>query len=1154
MTKLPASSSQGICRPDKDQDDHFEQGPNPGAEPQRVACSTEPAHPDWAGACTLGCACSPACFPDPGSHLDTEHASRDALLPEVLSASAGLGPAHDLLGPKSGFRQRRHVPEPLHTPIEADASSHAMTGGLMQSLLKEQPRKRGATTTRREPGGSPIPAIPPDFSDAHNDAATGMEGVVNCQAQAMPHADPVSHQCSLPHLCRFPEPDSHALQNSEPFSQSATAFLDTLEALHTERCQSCSPMLPTMPEEHRQLEPQTPCSIGHVSEFGHSAALLLAQMNHGLPASLSAQAPSAPNSLWYASTPRTPPVACSSQCSFALSPATADGEAAPQMRPHNHGLLHASPAIQDPPARMEVNGESLQPAAWGHAIRGPSAASQPTDHMDACPYDLLQAGGLNFMGLSQLTAELQDSAQIGQGPWSTPQAPTRIARHPRTKLQASVDMELSGQSKLLCEGALTASLWDLRSHQHRADAAPVHGSANAALLDCLECLDPSDPSPVHYKPDDHSCDPMAGADGVGHLPALIHAGCFDDDHADCAPQQLPWFAEPFTNAAPDLPAHLPGVMQQAPCPPVPRSPSNPPVHHELASDLALPADLPGVTKQAPCPRIPCSPFQQPALQVMGLQASRHPPSVQLASDRLPDTSQVLKHHPHAQQSPVDLQLAQQACAVHKDCAHSGHHMSGHDGHNGQQSPATFSGSASPDPGCAGTMCSPGTKGVPGIISRHFKSRAPMTHPAGAAQPASPPIQTPDKTPHACFVPVHLSNPTSFGCSPLPSPQQYPARDTGLIRAGSLTASPVDGHAERFAATYEQGRLDADGDYGDLPISAYVRGPTITSGITRPFPRRSDASTVGPLPIPFNPCQDEVPARLSAGRTAQGSPPRQPGDRGGPFSRWSGESAMVPGLHPNEVLSRLHGDAPIRGISLRQPRSENECSIRNDGMPGSIFDDGCYATTADGMAMAFSMPNPRNGTGAVVLKRSRSEASADGGTVAEDQASLHIPRGQKRRLRELKSGRHQGSESGQLLAIATLSSRDIRMMVRNSPTGCTHEGLVAQGQGKNAVRWIIESARKKSRPSGANFPERLACSALKAFMAPGQARFSHTSAYRTPCCHMAGAASLCKGGLISFLPWPCLVSSKARWRCRILAVHRGKIQLLCASSSNAKMPS
>ncbi len=52
------------------------------------------------------------------------------------------------------------------------------------------------------------------------------------------------------------------------------------------------------------------------------------------------------------------------------------------------------------------------------------------------------------------------------------------------------------------------------------------------------------------------------------------------------------------------------------------------------------------------------------------------------------------------------------------------------------------------------------------------------------------------------------------------------------------------------------------------------------------------------------------------------------------------------------------------------------------------------------------------------------------------------------------------------------------------------------QEKSAVRWIIESARKKSRHSGASFSERLASSVLEAFMAQGQAREKRDQLHRT----------------------------------------------------------
>ena len=52
------------------------------------------------------------------------------------------------------------------------------------------------------------------------------------------------------------------------------------------------------------------------------------------------------------------------------------------------------------------------------------------------------------------------------------------------------------------------------------------------------------------------------------------------------------------------------------------------------------------------------------------------------------------------------------------------------------------------------------------------------------------------------------------------------------------------------------------------------------------------------------------------------------------------------------------------------------------------------------------------------------------------------------------------------------------------------------QEKNAVRWIIESAKKKSRHSGATFSECLASSVLEAFTAQGQAREKRDQLHRT----------------------------------------------------------
>ena len=52
------------------------------------------------------------------------------------------------------------------------------------------------------------------------------------------------------------------------------------------------------------------------------------------------------------------------------------------------------------------------------------------------------------------------------------------------------------------------------------------------------------------------------------------------------------------------------------------------------------------------------------------------------------------------------------------------------------------------------------------------------------------------------------------------------------------------------------------------------------------------------------------------------------------------------------------------------------------------------------------------------------------------------------------------------------------------------------QEKNAVRWIIESAKKKSRHSGITFSEGLASSVLDAFTAQGQAREKRDQLHRT----------------------------------------------------------
>ncbi len=52
------------------------------------------------------------------------------------------------------------------------------------------------------------------------------------------------------------------------------------------------------------------------------------------------------------------------------------------------------------------------------------------------------------------------------------------------------------------------------------------------------------------------------------------------------------------------------------------------------------------------------------------------------------------------------------------------------------------------------------------------------------------------------------------------------------------------------------------------------------------------------------------------------------------------------------------------------------------------------------------------------------------------------------------------------------------------------------QEKNAIRWIVESAKKKSRHSGATFSECLAQAVLEAFLAQGQAREKRDQLHRT----------------------------------------------------------
>ena len=112
-----------------------------------------------------------------------------------------------------------------------------------------------------------------------------------------------------------------------------------------------------------------------------------------------------------------------------------------------------------------------------------------------------------------------------------------------------------------------------------------------------------------------------------------------------------------------------------------------------------------------------------------------------------------------------------------------------------------------------------------------------------------------------------------------------------------------------------------------------------------------------------------------------------------------------------------------GFASGHPQRDMDMDIKGNPGLGRVMSGRQHSlaspeASAAGMAMAFSLPNPGRKSRSVVMKRSRS-ANDEEDEAEQSSASFNVPKGQKWRLRELKSGRHQGSGSNQLGTIISL---------------------------------------------------------------------------------------------------------------------------------------